>query len=80
MLHKKNTAETQRCFFLPKGLSSIDVGASHSVFVVLLVDEHVFLVRVDVTFLRHADDVNDGDDVRNQGQCAETYAAVPLPC
>lgn len=41
----------------------VDVGAGHGVFVVLLVDEYVLLVRIDVALLRDADDVADGDDV-----------------
>lgn len=49
----------------------VDVGAGHRVFVVLLVDEDVLLVRIDVALLRDADDVADGDNVGNQGQCAD---------
>ena len=53
--------------------TSSDVGTSHGVFVVLLVDEDVFLVRVDVTFLGNRDDVAKSNDVHYQSECADHH-------
>ena len=49
--YKKEDAPNEASSLLLGLVHLIDVGAGHSVFVVLLIDEDIFLVGVDVTFL-----------------------------
>ena len=49
----------------------VHIGAGHSILVVLLVDENVFLVRVDMALLGLCDDVAQRDDVGHKSQCTD---------
>ena len=44
-------------FDFNKVATSSDIGTGHGVLVIFLVDEDVFLIRIDVTFLGYRDDV-----------------------
>ena len=71
MFNKKSAGRADT-FLDEKGYSGLcHIGASHSVLVVLLVDEDVLLVGVDVTFLSLSHDVAERDDVRDECECTD---------